>query len=128
MVTKDDNKALIPKPTSAIENAQPGTKRVLSGMVGDTLNLAKKTASKVISIADTQLENWFQTGEKYGSAKNWDEAAKWYRKAAEQNYAPAQNMLGFCYDTGWGVPQDFFEAVNGIAQPPSKNMPMLNII
>jgi len=28
------------------------------------------------------------------------EAVKWYRKAAEQNYAPAQNNLGLCYEHG----------------------------
>jgi TPR repeat protein len=103
--------ALVRKPTSAVEKAAPGTKRILSHMVADTFSLAKKAKTGAVTIADTQLENWFQTGQKYSSEKNWDEAAKWYRKAAERNYAPAQNMLGFCYDTGWGVPQDFFEAV-----------------
>jgi TPR repeat protein len=33
-------------------------------------------------------------------------AVNWYRKAAEQGYAPAQDSLGMHYDGGWGVPQD----------------------
>ena len=102
---------LVKRHSSAVEKAAPGAKHILSSMVTDTLDLAKKTTSKEVSIADTQLEYWFQTGRKHSSDKNWDEAVKWYRKAAEQNYAPAQNMLGFCYDAGWGVPHDFFEAV-----------------
>jgi hypothetical protein len=39
------------------------------------------------------------------------EAAKWFRKAAEQNYAPAQSNLGCCYDNGRGVTKDAVEAV-----------------
>ena len=33
-------------------------------------------------------------------------AADWYRKAAEQGYARAQNNLGVMYDNGEGVGQD----------------------
>ena len=43
--------------------------------------------------------------------KNKVKAIKWYRKAADQNYAPAQSNLGFCYDNGRGVAQDYVEAV-----------------
>jgi len=35
----------------------------------------------------------------------------WFRKAAEQNYAPAQSNLGYCYDNGRGVEKDYAEAV-----------------
>jgi S1-C subfamily serine protease len=38
------------------------------------------------------------------------EAVKWYRKAAEQNYAPAQFMLGLCYAQGRGVAKDYVES------------------
>ena len=40
------------------------------------------------------------------------EAVAWYRKAAEQGYAPAQSNLGFMYDEGKGVPQDDVEAID----------------
>ena len=42
--------------------------------------------------------------------KDKQEAAKWFRKAAEQNYAPAQSNLGYCYDNGRGVEKDAEEA------------------
>ena len=38
-------------------------------------------------------------------------AAQWYRKAAEQGFAPAQFSLGLCYVHGKGVPQDFAQAL-----------------
>ncbi len=43
--------------------------------------------------------------------QNYEEAAKWYRAAAEQECAPAQCNLGLCYETGRGVPQNVREAV-----------------
>jgi len=38
------------------------------------------------------------------------EACKWWRKAAEQNFAPAQRELGTRYSNGGGVPLDAAEA------------------
>jgi hypothetical protein len=38
------------------------------------------------------------------------EAAKWFRKAAEQNHAEAQYNLGECYYRGKGVTKDYMEA------------------
>ncbi len=35
----------------------------------------------------------------------------WYRRAAEQGYANAQSNLGYMYDAGKGVTQDYKEAV-----------------
>ncbi len=39
------------------------------------------------------------------------EAAKWFRKAAEQNNAEGQTALGHAYATGEGVDKDPIEAV-----------------
>ncbi len=39
------------------------------------------------------------------------EAAKWYRKAAEQGDIAAQSELGYRYEAGQGVTQDYQEAV-----------------
>ena len=67
-------------------------------------------------FADTDLDNWCQTGYKYlfgeGVAKDAVEAAKWFRKAAEQNHAKAQCALGNCYCSGEGVTKDYVEAFN----------------
>ena len=43
-------------------------------------------------------------------AKNYVEAAKWYRKAAEQGFVMAQYDLGVCYRDGRGVTKDPAEA------------------
>ena len=52
----------------------------------------------------------FANSGRVGPESDPAEAAKWYRLAAEQGFAPAQNDLGFMYDNGRGVPQDDAEA------------------
>lgn len=42
--------------------------------------------------------------------KEYAEALKWLRRASAKNYAPAQNMLGNCYEYGWGVEPSRTEA------------------
>ena len=46
-----------------------------------------------------------------GKPQNYTEAAKWYKKAAEQGHATAQNFLGVCYYNGSGVTQNYAEAM-----------------
>ncbi len=50
-------------------------------------------------------------GEIYRESKDYEEAFKWYRKAAEQGYANAQTILGSIYANGLGVSKDIKEAV-----------------
>ncbi len=47
----------------------------------------------------------------HGVAKNFGEAAKWFRKAAEQGIAEAQSSLGIMYHKGEGVALDHAQSV-----------------
>ncbi len=49
----------------------------------------------------------------YGQALVQDAAAaaQWYRRSAEQGYAPAQLAYAIALDGGWGIPRDPGEAV-----------------
>ena len=46
-----------------------------------------------------------------GVTKDYAEAVKWYRKAAEQGLDWGQNNLGYMYRYGYGVTKDYEEAV-----------------
>ncbi|MDD5657065.1 MAG: caspase family protein [Elusimicrobia bacterium] len=46
-----------------------------------------------------------------GIKQDYAEAAKWWRKAADQGNAPAQGLLSWLYYNGWGVKKDIAEAV-----------------
>jgi TPR repeat protein len=43
--------------------------------------------------------------------RNFSEAARWYRKAAEQGWQYAQFFLAFQYRYGMGVPRDLNQAM-----------------
>lgn len=46
----------------------------------------------------------------YDGDEIYTEAVKWYRKAAEKGYAPAQYNLGNMYRYGKGIAKDIQEA------------------
>jgi TPR repeat protein len=46
-----------------------------------------------------------------GVTQDFTEAAKWYRKAAEQGWTLSMPKLAAMYENGRGVPQDYTEAV-----------------
>ena len=66
----------------------------------------------------TILGNCYVNGE---GVTKIDEAVKWYRKAAEQNDAEAQNDLGACYANGQGVAKDEAEAVKWYRKAAEQN-------
>lgn len=76
----------------------------------------QKAEQKALKETQTcNAEAFYQKGEerfygRNGVARNYAEAAEWYRKAAELDYAEAQNKLGFLCIKGWGVSQDETEA------------------
>ena len=51
-------------------------------------------------LATAYEQGWF-------GKTNFQEALKWYRKAAAQGDPDAQNSLGQMYEDGEGVPQDY---------------------
>ena len=76
---------------------------------GKQLTELRAKAEQGNAQAQNELGEAFRLG-KLGLTTNVVEAVKWYRKAAEQNYAEAQYSLGFCYATGEGVAKDEVEA------------------
>ncbi|MDD6005961.1 MAG: Sel1-like repeat-containing protein kinase family protein, partial [Bacteroidales bacterium] len=93
---------------------------VLTGVNTCSKDNEDKYASDTIAVVEAIIESdnaeyQFAQGEAYyygkGVEKDEIKAVEWYRKAAEQGYAPAQNSLGICYELGRGVEQDYAEAV-----------------
>jgi TPR repeat protein len=59
--------------------------------------------------AEYLIGNMYEHG--YGVTVNQEEAARWYRYAAEHGFAEAQNALGFLYLNGRGVEKNDETAV-----------------
>ena len=77
-------------------------------LLGRTRKAANPTPHK---YSQQELEELNRKGDEYYDAKQHEKAVDCYRKAAEQGYATAQCNLGYMYETGHGVPQDYSEAV-----------------
>jgi TPR repeat protein len=116
--------ALVRRPSGAVEKTAPGMKRISSDIVTDTLNLAKKAASREVRISEKQLEGWYRMGKKYFDAlgvPDYAEAVKWFGKAAAQNHAKAQYYLGVCYYYSYGVGRDYAEALKWFGKAAAQN-------
>jgi len=69
---------------------------------------ATEEGSFAQAIGQYFIGRMFNNGE--GVTQDYKEAAKWYRKAADQGDADAQNNLGMMYDNGQGILQDYILA------------------
>lgn len=47
----------------------------------------------------------------YGTTKSYEDAALWFKKAADQGFSEAQYRMGNMYNEGWGVNQSEKEAL-----------------
>jgi TPR repeat protein len=70
-----------------------------------------------------------ERGRKAQAEKNYTEAMRWYRMAADQGNATGQNNIGAFYDHGWGVTQNFAEAMRwyGMAASQGNGLAEYNI-
>jgi hypothetical protein len=85
--------------------------------LGEALDKVRKTEYARVSGKGRR----FIKGQKYtllarhengqGVPQDYAAAMKWYRLAAGQGHATAQNNLGFIYHNGQGVPQDYAAAM-----------------
>ncbi len=94
-----------PGRTSAKPSAQPTDPVAVQG--------AKENFEQMAAAGDPWAQ--FTLGEKYlngdGVERNFQAAAQWYRKAAEQNHVEAQARLASLYYNGWGMEKNYPEAM-----------------
>ena len=84
------------------------------------LAVLRAQAEKGDAEAQSELAQAFYLGE-FGAATNYVEAVKWYRKAAEQNFALAQYNLGVAYREGRALKMDDVEAVKWFRKAAEQN-------
>ena len=74
------------------------------------LHRATLDFGKILTKAVDAGDN-YKKGEEYYKNKNYTEAIKCFRKAAESDHASAQFYLGLCYEKGNSVTQSYTEAL-----------------
>ena len=111
-----------PEHASVNARAEEGGHAPEAGNAGTQGKPANQNTAADNSIKETgrtstetlNAEALYQKAEKYyygnGLRQDYADAAKFYRMAAEQGHAQAQNSLGFMYSWGLGVKQDNSEA------------------
>lgn len=75
----------------------------------DTTYLNSVMNPLIAFAGDSQHQ--YEYAKKCENDENFEEAFKWYQKSAEQGLARGQNNLGYMYEHGQGVVQDYIKAV-----------------
>ena len=65
-----------------------------------------------LSLVEADPDKLFRQGAEADERGDFDEAVKWYRKAAERGHAGAQSNLGLMHAKGQWVPQDYAAAAS----------------
>jgi hypothetical protein len=86
---------------------------------GTYLERVRDTAQRGAPAAQFNLGMMYYRGT--SNPQDLEEAAKWFRKAAKQNYGNAQLQLGLMYLQGEGVPQDYDEAAKWFRKASEQN-------
>lgn len=95
----------------------PGPQQLPSAATQELLLLAKRGDAK----SQFDLGRAYEAGT--GVEQNDDQAVKWYRAAATQDYAPAENRLGVMYSLGRGVNRDKAEALGWYRKAAKHRLP-----
>jgi TPR repeat protein len=82
----------------------------------------RKAADNLYIVGEMKLAQLYRDGGK-GFPRQMEQAAVWYRKAAEQGEVTAQGILGVLYSIGQGLPQDYVEAYFWLDLAASANGP-----
>ena len=72
--------------------------------VGRDMQAAERWYLKAAEAGHAKAQ--YYMGSLHQERKQWDGAALWYRRAAEQNQPAAINGLAYLHDLGLGMPQD----------------------
>ncbi|OON92891.1 MAG: hypothetical protein ATN31_07685 [Candidatus Epulonipiscioides saccharophilum] len=83
--------------------------------LSNTLTAFEQYAAQAVlgdKVAQYSLGIYYYYGSEYGYGitQNYSEALRWFRAAADQDYADAQVSLGQCYYYGHGVERDLSQA------------------
>ena len=84
--------------------------------INKAIELYKESSSYEWPNAQNNLGNYY-----YFSEQNYGKALFWYSKAAINNVANAQYMLGIIYQYGYGVEIDYFKAIEWYTKAAENN-------
>ena len=86
--------------------------------------------TKLAKSGDAEAQNnlGFRLYKGQGVPKNYAEAMKWFRRAADEGFAEAQFNLGTMYYNGEGVLQNYTEAMKWYNKAADQRLPIAQYI
>lgn len=116
-MNETNNHALVPRPSSAVEKAAPGAKRILSGMVADALALVKESPPKpilsVLLLADGTFDECWKLLVKFKFEHQYDLRFTYFTRASELLPVTQQQAFDLIYmyfrNVSWDVPGNEFD-------------------
>ena len=94
--------------------APGGTAAVIAAVLALWLSFGHSNSSVLqpnLAVNQAVGEVVLQKGNEAVRRKDYAEAMRWYREAADQGSAVAQINIGSLYQNGWGVARDYVEAM-----------------
>jgi len=110
ILLKNGFKALSPAKKGLVVAAIVGSMALVIAGLACVAIFKDENKTKLVILHSTGEEE-FTTGVALMEREEYENAVRYFRKAAEQGDAPAQNNLGVCYENGKGVEKDVYEAV-----------------
>jgi membrane associated rhomboid family serine protease/tetratricopeptide (TPR) repeat protein len=80
-------------------------------------------AQPTVSPSGSSVAELVDRAKKALADKNYSDAMRWYRMAADQGDAAAQLNVGGLYHNGWGVPQNYPEAMQWFRKAAAQGNP-----
>jgi len=102
----------VPPPPAAVG----GAARPLGPTITPAVRGAGLTVAEIMKRANTALYG-------FNVAKDYSAAMRWFRLAADQGNAEAQNSIGLMYLKGQGVPQNYTEAMRWYRRAANQGLP-----
>lgn len=122
ILLKNGFKALSPAKKGLVVAAIVGSMALVIAGLACVAIFKDENKTKLVILHSTGEEE-FTTGVALMEREEYENAVRYFRKAAEQGYAPAQFNLGVCYANGAGVEKDMVEAVKWFRKAAEKGMP-----
>jgi len=118
---KRDNARAVEWYKKAAAKGHAGAQNNLGMMYDQSIGVPRDSAKArelYVSAANAGLADAeFNVGLDFASEKNFEDARKWYQKAADQGHLRALNNLGNIYLLGRGVPVDLEQAKKYLIKP-----------
>jgi serine/threonine protein kinase/TPR repeat protein len=115
----------VPSAGKSPRSSSPSTPSSRKGSVSahPAANTADASAAPLLDAAGLTPEEMNRRGNEALQSRDYAQALGWYRKSAEQGFAPGEAGLAFMYQHGFGVAKDYVQAQQWYRKAAEQGLP-----